>query len=174
MGNFPTGLIAIALLFTLEGCTHKTSSAGPDTEVVMYTSVDEPYVRPLVEQFQKRTGIHVTLLTDAEASKSVGLAERLLAEKDHARCDVWWSNERLLTINLADSGVLASYQSPSAADIPARYKDSNQRWAGSVLRVRVLVSALQKAGKAAGPASHLRDLLRPERLIRCRESAGSR
>jgi len=48
----------------------------------------EPYVRPLVNQFQKETGIQVTLITDAEAAKSVGLAEKLRAEKDHPKADV--------------------------------------------------------------------------------------
>jgi iron(III) transport system substrate-binding protein len=88
---------------------------------VLYTSVDEPFVLPLVDEFKQRTGISVTLLTDAEASKSVGLAERLRAEKDHPQADVWWDNECFLTINLADEGVVEAYNSPSAADIPAQY-----------------------------------------------------
>ena len=155
-------LLAITLIAIAAGCNRKSPSAGPESQVVLYTSVDEPYARPLVERFQKQTGIHVTLLTDAEASKSVGLAERLRAERDHPRCDVWWSNECFLTINLADAGVLAPYDSPSAANIPDRYKDREHRWAGSVLRVRVLVSAPQKAGNGSAPVAHLRDLLRPE------------
>lgn len=149
--------LAMALFSILAGCNRKSPSAVPDSEVVLYTSVDEPYVRPLVDRFKRQTGIHVTLLTDAEASKSVGLAERLRAESDHPRCDVWWSNECFLTINLADDGVLAPYDSPSSASIPARFKDREHRWAGSVLRVRVLISAPQSM-----PLAHLRDLLRPE------------
>lgn len=127
--------------------------------VVLYTSVDEPYVRPLVEQFEKQTGIRVMLVTDAEASKSVGLAERLRAERAHPRADVWWSNECFLTIGLADESVLAPYDSPAAADIPPRYKDPQHRWAGSVMRVRVLVWSPSAAGgaKLAG----LQDLLGP-------------
>lgn len=162
MHSFASLPLAMVVLSALAGCNRQSPTAAPDSEVVLYTSVDEPYARPLVEQFEKQTGIHVTLLTDSEASKSVGLAERLRAEKDHPRCDVWWSNECFLTINLADSGELAPYDSPAAADIPDRYKDRGRRWAGSVLRVRVLVSAPQSSGSGSAPLTHLRDLLRPE------------
>ena len=132
-------------------------------------------MRPLVQQFQRDTGIQVTLVTDAEASKSVGLAEKLRAERGHPAADVWWSNECFLTINLAEEGVLARYDSPSAADIPARYKDPDGRWAGSVLRVRVIVSAAEHSLNWAPPA-HLRDLLRPElkgQITLARPTAGT-
>jgi iron(III) transport system substrate-binding protein len=152
-------LIVVAAL--LIGCNRKSGGGRADAgPVVLYTSVDDPYVRPLIEQFEKQTGVRVTLVTDAEASKSVGLAEKLRAEKDHPQADVWWSNECFLTINLADEGVLAPYDSPSASDIPAQFKDPAHRWAGSVLRVRVLVSSPSHAGDST-PPSHLRDLLRP-------------
>ena len=149
-------LIVIAPL--LCGCNRKDQSKAGAGEVVLYTSVDEPYVRPLVEQFEKDSGIHVTLLTDTEASKSVGLAERLRAEKAHVQCDVWWSNECFLTIALAAEGALAPYESPAAAAIPAQYKDPDHRWAGSVLRVRTLVWS----GQMVEQPTRLQDLLRPE------------
>lgn len=177
--QFP--LMAIWLSLTLlpagTGCKRSPSpsSSGDEGTVTLYTSVDEPYVRPLIEQFQQRTGIRVTLLTDAEASKSVGLAERLRAEHHRPQADVWWSNECFLTINLADEGVLAPYDSPSSADIPARFKDSQHRWAGSVLRVRMLVSARPKTGQWT-PPTHLADLLRPElknRIAIARPTAGT-
>src|SRR5579864_4563148 len=168
-------VVLIAALPLLCGCNRKQHSGSNGGEVVLYTSVDEPYVRPLVEQFQKQTGIHVTLVTDAEASKSVGLAEKLRAEKDHPQADVWWSNECFLTINLSDDGVLTPYDSPAATDIPVQFKDPEHRWAGSVLRVRVLVSSRSLPSGATRP-THLRDLLRPEfkgHLAIARPTAGT-
>src|SRR5438270_645003 len=140
------------------GRPRHAAAAGP---VVVDTGVDEPYVRPLVDECTHETVIAVTLLTDAEASKGVGLAEKLRAERDHPRADVWWSNECFLTINLADEGVLAAYESPSAGDIPSRYKDPRHRWAGSILRVRMLVASPSRAGEPAAtpPLSRLTDLL---------------
>src|SRR3954447_3900338 len=96
-------LLTFALLCLLlyGGCRKSTQ---PTPEVVLYTSVDEPFVRPLIDQFKQETGIEVRLVTDAEASKTAGLAEKLLAEKDHPLADVYWGNEPFHTINLADAG----------------------------------------------------------------------
>lgn len=163
------------LLMALGGCK-KSPVATPQAsvqEVVLYTSVDEPYVRPLVERFKRETGIAVTLVTDAEASKTVGLAERLRAERDHPNADVWWDNECFLTLRLADENVLAPYDSPAAADIPTRFKDAEGHlWAGSVLRARVIVSSQ----KLASPPKRLKDLLRADlrdKIALARPTAGT-
>jgi len=162
-------LLGVAVALVAAGCDRGGGTDGkvappPSNPVVLYTSVDEPYAKPLVEQFTKQTGIKVTLVTDAEASKSVGLAEKLRAEKDHPAADVWWSNECFLTINLAEEGVLAPYESPTAADVPDKFKDPGHRWAGSVLRVRTMVSAAPPASYTGQwtPPTRLRDLLRPD------------
>jgi iron(III) transport system substrate-binding protein len=172
-----TVTLAAFFAVALIGCHKKTNSTGDADKgpIVLYTSVDEPYARPLVEQFKRETGIEVMLVTDSEASKSVGLSEKLRAERAHPRADVWWSNECFLTINLADEGVLAPYDSPAAADIPAKYKDVGHRWAGPVLRVRTLVSRTPPDGNWVRPA-HLRDLLRADlkgRIAIARPTAGT-
>jgi iron(III) transport system substrate-binding protein len=69
----------------------------------------------------------------------VGLAERLRAEKSNPQADVYWGNEPFHTINLAEEGVLAAYESPIAKDVAAMYRDPQHRWAGNGLRVRVIV-----------------------------------
>jgi iron(III) transport system substrate-binding protein len=106
--------------------------------LVLYTSIDEPIARPIVEEFEKQTGIDVTIVTDTEASKSVGLAERLRAEKDRPRADVWWGNEPFHTILLAEEGLFSAYISPSARDVPDAYKDPKHCWTGNGLRARVI------------------------------------
>ena len=108
-------------------------------EVVLYTSIDEPYVRPLVQQFQKQTGIAVKLVTDSEATKTAGLVEKIEAEKASPKADVYWGNEPFHTINLSRQGVLTSYQSPSAADIPSRWHDKDWLYASIGLRARMMV-----------------------------------
>src|ERR1041384_4084765 len=102
-------------------------------QVVIYSSVDQPYARPILADFMKKTGIRVTYLPDTEATKSVGLAERLRAEKDNPQADVWWSNEIFHTINLAEEGMLVEYESPAAREIPQRYQDPKHRWTATAL-----------------------------------------
>src|SRR3982750_3589235 len=87
----------------------------------------QPVAEPIVREFEKRTGIKVDLQTDTEATKSSGLAARLQAERSNPQADVWWGNEVFHTINLAENGVLGAYESPSAADIPDKFKDPHHR-----------------------------------------------
>src|SRR5690606_28301835 len=105
-----------------------------------YTSVDEPVATPILKDFERRTGIRVDVRTDTEATKSVGLVERLIAEKGNPKADVFWGNEVFLTMRLADEGVLQPYQSPAAADVPRLFKDADHKWAGNALRARVIVA----------------------------------
>src|SRR5688572_23957665 len=107
-------------------------------EVVVYTSVDQPIAQPILQAYEKQTGTRIVLVTDTEATKSVGLAERLRAERGNVRADVWWGNEPFHTINLAGEGLLQPYESASAKDIPDQFKDEQHRWAGNGIRARVV------------------------------------
>jgi iron(III) transport system substrate-binding protein len=128
------GVLAVPFVFFfLTGCNR-----SPSREIVLYTSVDEPIASPIVRDFEKETGIHVHLVTDTEATKSVGLAERLRAEKSNPQADVWWGNEPFYTIGLAEDGLLQPYNSPSAVDVNQVYKDPQHRWTGNGLRMRVI------------------------------------
>ena len=69
----------------------------PSPEVVIYAAQDQEFAEPILKQFEKQTGIKVRAVYDSEAVKTVALANRLLAEASHSRCDVWWSNEALRT-----------------------------------------------------------------------------
>jgi iron(III) transport system substrate-binding protein len=73
--------------------------------VVVYTSQDEVYAEPIFKQFEQQTGIHVQPVFDSEAVKTVGLVNRLLAEKDNPQCDVFWNNEEFRTRQLNARGV---------------------------------------------------------------------
>ena len=137
--------------------------------VVLYTSIDQPVAAPIVREFEKQTGIHVVLVTDTEATKSVGLAEKLRAEKSNPQADVWWSNEPFHTINLADEGVLVAYASPSALDVPAKSKDADGRWASTGFRVRVIATA----GERASGLNVLLDPKYREKIAIARPGAGT-
>lgn len=73
--------------------------------VVVYTSQDHVYAEPLLKKFTDATGIQTKAVYDSEAVKTVGLANRLIAERDRPQCDVFWSNEELLTRRLLAAGV---------------------------------------------------------------------
>src|SRR5436190_9842630 len=134
-------LVLMAVGALIGGCDRSTSLPAPAKEVVLYTSVDEPVAKPIVDEFTKRTGIKVILQTDTEASKTAGLVERLRAERANPRADVFWNNEPFHTINLAEEGVLAAYDAPGAKDVLEAYKDPAHRWAADGLRLRMIATA---------------------------------
>jgi iron(III) transport system substrate-binding protein len=115
------------------------SVQGGDREVVIYTSVDQVFSEPILNGFEKAKGIKVKAVYDVEASKTAGLVNRLIAEKDRPKCDVFWNNEFARTVALKQKGVLAPYRSPSAEDIPKAFRDKEDQWTGYSARARVLI-----------------------------------
>ena len=73
--------------------------------VVVYAAQDQVYAEPILREFEKETGIKVETVFDNELVKTVGLANRLLAERSHPQCDVFWGNEEMRTRLLAAQGV---------------------------------------------------------------------
>ncbi|MCX8108272.1 MAG: substrate-binding domain-containing protein, partial [Verrucomicrobiae bacterium] len=96
-------LMGWAVFMALSGC--KPKSAVDKEEVVVYCAQDQVYAEPVLREFSRQTGIRVRTVYDSEAVKTVGLANRLLAEKAHPQCDVFWGNEELRTRQLAAQGV---------------------------------------------------------------------
>lgn len=111
----------------------------PDKEVVVYTSLDQVFSEPILKDFEKKTGIKVKAVYDVEASKTTGLVNRLIAEKNRPKADVFWNSEVAQTIILKDKGVLAPYSSSSAKDIPQKFRDKKDYWTGFAARARVLI-----------------------------------
>jgi len=122
-------------------------------EVVVYTSVDQVFSEPILKEYQKKTGVRVRPLYDVEASKTTGLVNRLIAEKNMPKCDVFWNSEFSRTILLKQKGVLAQYRSPSAEGIPARFRDKEDYWTGFAARSRVLIYNTRLLEKKALPNS---------------------
>jgi len=124
-------------------------------EVVVYTSVDDVFARPVAAAFENETGIAVRLVPDTEETKSTGLVNRLIAEKDRPRADVFWSGDPVRAELLKKKGVAASYKSPQAAGLPPQYSDPQGYWTGFSARARVLIFNRNLVGAGDEPASVL-------------------
>ncbi len=99
-------LLFVALLVAMLFPAISALKGKPRSQVIIYTSQDQQFAEPILHEFTKQTGIKVRAVYDSEAVKTVGLANRLLAEAKHPQCDVWWSNEALRTRQLARRGAL--------------------------------------------------------------------
>jgi iron(III) transport system substrate-binding protein len=129
-------------------------------QVVVYTSVDQVYSEPILNQFEQETGIEVLAVYDVEAAKTTGMVNRLIAEKQNPQADVFWNGEFAQTIVLRDEGVLVPYGSPNATGIPDAYRDPDAYWTGFAGRARVLLTNTDLVPADRMPDS-IQDLLDP-------------
>ena len=130
-------------------------------QVVVYTSLDQIFSEPILREFEKETGIKVRAVYDVEATKTTGLVNRLIAEKNNPQADVFWNSEVGRTVTLKKKGVLAPYVSPSAQDIPEQFMDPEGYWAGFAARARVLIYNKNKVINEEIPES-IFDLTKPK------------
>ncbi len=107
--------------------------------VVVYVSEDQVFSEPILEDFERETGITVKAVYDTEEAKSTGTMNRLIAEKGNPQADVYWANEPIRAEVLKQKGISAPYASPNGEDVPAMFKDPEGYWTGFSARARVLV-----------------------------------
>lgn len=146
---------AIVLFLFLAACS---DDPGADRQVVVFTALDRVYSEPILREFERQTGIAVRPVYDAEAAKTTGLINRLIARRDDPECDVLWNNEPVQTHALAEMGLLQPYHSPSAARIPEGFRDNAGRWTGFAARMRVIIYNRELIGTAS-PPTRLEDFL---------------
>ncbi len=108
-------------------------------EVVVYTSVDRVYSEPIFDAFYEDTGIKVLPVYDVEASKTTGLVQRLIQEKDQAKADVFWNGEMVQMLRLKEVGVLTPYASKSASNFKEQFVDNKNEWIAFGGRARILL-----------------------------------
>ncbi len=129
----------ILILLAAAGLTGCKPSDKPSNTVVVYTSVDDVFARPVCEQFQKQTGIEVKLVPDTEETKSTGLLNRLIAEKARPQADVFWSGDPVRAAVLKSKGISAPFKPGSPADTTGRFSDPEGHWSALSARARVII-----------------------------------
>ena len=126
-------ILLTAALLVSPGC------AKTERTVVVYTSVDQVFSERIFARFETKTGIKVRPVYDVEASKTVGLANRLIEEKGNPLADVFWNGEILRTLYLKANGVLAKADIAAAAELPETFVDPDGQWYAFGGRARVVL-----------------------------------
>src|SRR5262249_53913332 len=91
--------LAAALLF---GGAFVVQAARRAPDLVVYCAHDALYAEQVIDRFRTETGLSVAVRYDTEATKSLGLCEQIVRERAHPRCDVFWDNEPLGVMRLAE------------------------------------------------------------------------
>lgn len=155
---FLTGVAALVVVFAL--ALWRPWSGRDAGEVVVYTSVDDVFARPIAEAFERETGVAVRLVPDTEETKSTGLVNRLIAEKARPQADVFWSGDPVRAEILKNQGVATPYKSPQADGLPQEFSDPEGYWTGFSARGRVLIYNKERVAASGEPRSVM-DLVSP-------------
>jgi iron(III) transport system substrate-binding protein len=137
----PSSRLRLALSLTGLSLAAALTSCSPEPDLIVYCELDQIFSEELIQRFEQESGLEVRAEYGIEAARTVGLVQRLIEEdaSQNTRCDVFWNNEVAHTVRLAERGMLMPYDSPSAAEIPPLFKDTDQRWTGFAARARVLI-----------------------------------
>lgn len=125
------------------GCSDST----PPSNAVLFSSVDATYTKQVIDLFEGNETFVVDVVSDTEATKSTGLVNRLVAERDRPVADVFWSGDPVRAAFLLSEGIAE----------PAEISD-----VGNASRVRlIMVNTRLSSDKQIWPKSVL-DLAKPE------------
>ncbi len=113
-------------------------------DINLYSSRQEVLMRPLIDMFEKKTGIKVNII----AAKADQLIQRLYREADLTEADIIITNDvaRLEKIKLL--GLLSKINSPELDKrVSKEYRDETGLWYGLSLRARVIIYNTQLVNK---------------------------
>ena len=121
------GLAALVAACGQAGGGAAGSGKEPETgKLNVMASPQQEWIDAEVAAFKKKLGI------DTAASRLSGgeALAKLKAEAGNPSFDVWWGSPSDSFISAKKQGLLAQYKSPTAAEIPDKYKDKDGYWTG--------------------------------------------
>lgn len=129
-------LINTLILVTLIGCQENTTE-----EVNVYSARKEELTKPLLDEFTKKTGVKVNLITGSADA----LLQRLKSEGKNSPADVFITVDAGRLHRAFEAGVTQAINSDAINQIvPAEYRDPDGHWFGLSLRARPIMYALDR------------------------------
>ena len=122
-------------------------------ELIIYTARKEHLVKPLFEQYTKKTGVKINYKT----GKAAALIQNLKSEGKSSPADIYMTVDAGNLWFAANEGLLESVDSKVLKkNVPAHLKDQNNSWFGLSVRARTIVYNTKKVAK--GELSTYEDL----------------
>lgn len=127
-----TGLGLAAL--TLAAPLLAACGSDDDADLVIYSGRNEKLVGPIIDAFEKESGLTV----EVRYGDTAELAAQLLEEGDNTPADVFFSQDAGALGRLSDEDLLADLTTAELDRVDARYSSAEGDWVGVTGRVRVL------------------------------------
>ena len=121
MARKPSFLIVMVFL-----CLSSVGALAAETSLNAYSIWPENWARPMFEEFEKATGIHVNFVRFSSGEALV----RVIAEKNNPQVDVLFGGPVETHSAGIKEGVFEPYKPPSFAVLGPRFKDAEGYWVG--------------------------------------------
>ena len=114
---------------------------GWSDEVNLYSARKEHLIKPLINIFEKETGIKVNLVT----AKAAQLYERIVREGKNSPADVLLTTDAGNLWKASKQGLFQKINSDYLTSrIDSKYRDPENKWFGLSLRARIIVYSLDR------------------------------
>ncbi len=128
-------VIAVIVVLAVVALVGIFSPRGQSEEIVIYSGRREQFVSPLLEDFERQTGIRVRLLSGSATS----YAHRIVEERRRPLADLFLANDAGVMEYLRLQGVLRPIESPALEKLPEGFRAEDGSWTGLSARARVLM-----------------------------------
>jgi iron(III) transport system substrate-binding protein len=126
-------------------------------DLTLYSGRGESFVRPIVQQFERDTGVRVQVRYGDTSALAVLLQE----EGSRTPADLYWGQDAGAMGALAQAGLLATLPESLYADLANIFTSRSGQWVATSGRARVLAYSPERAPLAEHPSSVF-DLVNPE------------
>ncbi len=118
-----------------EPSNQATAVLPGDAQLVIYSGRNENLVGPLLEDFEKETGIEVAV----RYGETAEMAATILEEGDNSPADVFFAQDAGALGALSAAGQLQKLSDEILNQVDARYRSTQGDWVGASGRARVVV-----------------------------------
>ena len=130
-----------------EAAVQASDASVSDGAFTLYSGRDEELIAPLIEMFEKDSGIDV----DVRYGNTAELGALLLEEGDKTPAQVFLSQDAGALGALSNAGLFSTLPDDVTAAVPAGFTSSDDSWVGVTGRARVIVYDSDQLAEADVP-----------------------